>query len=80
MITIPDKTFNSSLRLADILYVMKKDELLKIANRLDFYVSPNVNTIQRNGAAPSAPPRDHSAEWISQMKERTVLRSRFVYG
>lgn len=43
MITIPDKTFKSSLRLADILYVMKKDELLKIAKRLDFYVSPNVN-------------------------------------
>ena len=80
MITIPDKTFKSSLRLADILYVMKKDELLKIANRLDFYVSPNVNTIQRNGAAPSASQRDHSAEWISQMNERTVLRSRFVYG
>ena len=56
MITITDKTFKSSLRLADILYVMKKDELLKIANRLDFYVSPNVNTIQRSGAplSPSA--------------------------
>lgn len=43
MITIPDKTFKSSLKLADILFVMKKDELLKIAKRLDFYVSPNVN-------------------------------------
>ena len=43
MVTIPDKSFKSSLKLADILYVMKKDELLKIAKRLDFYVSPNVN-------------------------------------
>lgn len=43
MITIPDKSFKSSLKLSDILYVMKKDELLKIAHSLDFYVSPNVN-------------------------------------
>lgn len=42
MVTIPDKTFKSNQKLADILYVMKKDELLKIAKRLDFYVSPNV--------------------------------------
>lgn len=43
MITIPDKSFKSSIKLADILYVMKKDEMLKIAKRLDFNVSPNVN-------------------------------------
>ncbi|MDE5872225.1 MAG: hypothetical protein K2H22_09830 [Muribaculaceae bacterium] len=43
MITIPDKSFKSSIKLADILYVMKKDEMLRIAKRLDFYVSPNVN-------------------------------------
>lgn len=43
MVTLPDKTFKSSLKFADILYVMKKDELLKIAKRLDFNVSPNIN-------------------------------------
>ena len=43
MITIPNKSFKSSQKLSEILYVMKKDELLKIANRLDYYISPNIN-------------------------------------
>lgn len=42
MVTIKDKSFKSAQKLSSILYVMKKDALLKIANRLDFYVSPNI--------------------------------------
>lgn len=42
MVTIKDISFASNQKLSDILYVMKKDELLKIAKRLDLYVSPNV--------------------------------------
>lgn len=42
MVTIKDMSFSSDQKLSDILYVMKKEELLKIAKRLDFYVSPNV--------------------------------------
>ena len=42
MVTIKDKSFSSAQKLSSILYVMKKDELLKIAKRLDFYISPNI--------------------------------------
>ena len=42
MVTIKDRSFKSAQKLSSILYIMKKDALLKIANRLDFYVSPNV--------------------------------------
>ena len=42
MVTIKDKSFSSAQKLSSILYVMRKEELLKIAKRLDFYVSPNI--------------------------------------
>ena len=42
MVTIKYMSFSSDQKLSDILYVMKKEELLKIAKCLDFYVSPNV--------------------------------------
>lgn len=41
--TIKKKDFTSAHRLADVLYVKKKDDLLKIAKRLDFWISPNVS-------------------------------------
>lgn len=40
-ITIKNKDFTSAQKLASILYVMKKEDLLKIAKRLDFWISPN---------------------------------------
>lgn len=42
-ITIKNKDFTSAQNLASILYVMKKEDLLKIAKRLDFWISPNVS-------------------------------------
>lgn len=42
MITIPSTQFSSRQKLSDILYIHKKDYLLKMANRLDFWISPNV--------------------------------------
>lgn len=41
--TIKNKNFTSAYSLADVLYVKKKDDLLKIAKRLDFWISPNVS-------------------------------------
>lgn len=42
-ITIKNKNFSSAQKLASILYVIKKEDLLKIAKRLDFWISPNVS-------------------------------------
>jgi len=42
MITIKDKTFTSDLSLVSILNVMTKVEMLKICDKLELYVSPNL--------------------------------------
>ena len=41
-ITIKDKTFTSDISLAGILNVMTKVEMLKICDKLELYVSPNL--------------------------------------
>ena len=43
MISIPDSSYTSDLKLSDILYTMTKAEMLKTCNTLDLYVSPNLN-------------------------------------
>ena len=42
MITIKHTNFKSSIALADILAVKTKVEMLKIGDKLDLYVSPNL--------------------------------------
>lgn len=42
MVTIPNTDFKSNVKLANILYCKTKESMLKIANRLDLYVSPNI--------------------------------------
>lgn len=42
MVTIPNTDFKSNIPLADVLYCKTKESMLKIANRLDLYVSPNI--------------------------------------
>lgn len=41
-ITIKDKTFSSNVSLASILNCMTKVEMLKICDKLELYVSPNL--------------------------------------
>lgn len=41
-ITIKDTTYTSDIPLSSILYVMTKVEMLKICNKLELYVSPNL--------------------------------------
>lgn len=41
-ITIKDRTFTSYISLASILNVMTKVEMLKICDKLELYVSPNL--------------------------------------
>jgi len=41
-ITIKDTTWTSNVPLASILSVMTKAEMLKICNKLELYVSPNL--------------------------------------
>ena len=41
-ITIPNSTWTSNVPLANILSVMTKVEMLKICNKLELYVSPNL--------------------------------------
>ncbi len=42
MITIKDKSFTSNINLVAILNVMTKVEMLKICDKLELYVSPNL--------------------------------------
>ncbi len=42
MLTIKDKTFTSNLNLVSIFNVMTKVEMLKICDKLELYVSPNL--------------------------------------
>lgn len=42
MVQIRDKSMTSDFTLESILYSKKKEDLLKIAKRLDFWISPNV--------------------------------------
>lgn len=42
MVQIEDKTMTSDFSLESILYSKKKENLLKVAKRLDFWISPNV--------------------------------------
>ena len=42
MITIKDTSFTSDISLAGILSVMTKVEMIKICDKLDLYVSPNL--------------------------------------
>ncbi len=42
MITIKDTSFTSDLNLVSILHVMTKVEMLKICDKLELYVSPNL--------------------------------------
>lgn len=42
MITIPHTNFKSDIALADILVVKTKVDILKICDKLDLYVSPNL--------------------------------------
>ena len=72
MVTIKDKSFRSAQKLSSILYVMKKDELLKIAKRLDFYVSPNITKdkiASRLAAAMLAEP----VEIVSRLSKTELL-------
>ena len=41
-ITIKNKDFSSNINLANIMNVMTKVEMLKIINKLELYVSPNL--------------------------------------
>ena len=41
-ITINNKDFSSNINLAAIMNVMTKVEMLKICNKLELYVSPNL--------------------------------------
>ena len=43
MITIGDKSFKSNIPLESILAVKTKVDMLKIIQKLDLYVSPNLN-------------------------------------
>ena len=45
-ITIKDKSFSSDVSLAVILNVMTKVEMLKICNKLELYVSPNLKKLE----------------------------------
>ena len=43
MIVLPDtKTFDSSIRLVQLVGGVTKAEMLKVCNKLDLYVSPNL--------------------------------------
>lgn len=42
VITIKDKTITSNIRLAGILHFMTKVDMLKICDKLELYVSPNL--------------------------------------
>ena len=42
VITIKDKSLTSNISLAGILNCMTKVEMLKICDKLDLYVSPNL--------------------------------------
>ena len=44
MITIGDKSFKSNIPLESILAVKTKVDMLKIIQKLDLYVSPNLNS------------------------------------
>lgn len=42
MIVLPDtKTFDSSIRMVQLVGGVTKEEMLKVCNKLDLYVSPN---------------------------------------
>lgn len=43
MITLPDKSFKSSIRLSQVYGSMTKVNMLKICKKLDIYVSPNLH-------------------------------------
>lgn len=43
MITLPDLTYTSDISLFQILMSTTKVEMLKVCDKLDFYVSPNVS-------------------------------------
>ena len=45
-ITIKDKSYSSDVSLAVILNVMTKAEMLKICNKLELYVSPNLKKLE----------------------------------
>lgn len=42
MVTIPNTDFKSDIALANVLYCKTRESMLKIASRLDLYVSPNI--------------------------------------
>ena len=43
MIVLPDtKTFDSSIRMVQLVGGVTKEEMLKVCNKLDLYVSPNL--------------------------------------
>ena len=45
-VTIKDKNFTSDITLAAILNVMTKVEMLKICDKLELYVSPNLKKVE----------------------------------
>ena len=49
MITIKDTSFTSDISLVAILNVMTKVKMLKICDKLDLYVSPN---LKKDGKRP----------------------------
>lgn len=72
MVTIKDKSFSSNQKLSEILYVMKKEELLKIAKRLDFYVSPNVSK-DKVATRLSASMLGEPIEIVSRLSKKELL-------
>ena len=46
MITINNTEFTSEIQLASLLVVMSKDEISKISDKLDFYVSKNIKKVE----------------------------------
>jgi hypothetical protein len=62
MITIKDTTFTSDISLAAILGVMTKAEMLKICDKLELYVSPNLK-------------KDETARRVARVSHHFSVRS-----
>lgn len=71
-ITIPNKDFKSTIKLADILYVKTKEDLLKIANRLDYWISPNVTKAKIDQRL-AASILDEPLEVVSRLSKTELL-------
>lgn len=78
MITISDTHFKSDIALADILAVKTKADILKICDKLDLYVSPNLKKDETARRA-ALEILHHSIRVLSQLcKSELQLLDKFV--